>query len=218
MAFIDNNQRPQKIIPTTQKSDNRQRGQRRLEQGHDNAPKEDSNKWSIGDRGGGTFEEVAELGDAFAEEVAYVASRIATSPTGKLWSEQVTVNAAAAPDEHPVKPNPVLLTERPGFMDPDNIPAEIMLLQVGDLMLVTQPAEVFAETAIGLKIQLRALGYPTPALVTYTNGFLLYLPEPDAFPEGGYEVQWAVSLGLSKDFQTKFRQAITPIVEQHRPS
>lgn len=180
--------------------------------------KEDSNKWSIGDRRGGAFAEVAELGDAFAEEVAYVADRISTTPTGKLWSEQVTVNAAAAPDEHPVKPTPVLLTERPAFAEPGNVPAEIMMLQVGDLMLVTQPAEVFAETAIQLKIHLRALGYPTPALVTYANGFLLYLPEPEDFPEGGYEVQWAVSLGLSKQFQPKFRQAITPIVEQHRPS
>jgi hypothetical protein len=48
---------------------------------------------------------------------------------------------------------------------------------------------------------MRKMGYPIPALVTYANGFLLYLPEPDAFPEGGYEVQWAESLGLSKQFQ-----------------
>ncbi|MEZ4733472.1 MAG: hypothetical protein R3E79_40770 [Caldilineaceae bacterium] len=157
--------------------------------------REESNTWSIGDRRGGTFAEVAELGDAFVEEVAYVAGRIATAPTGNLWSAQVTVNAAAAPDEHPVKPNPVLLTERPAFADPGNIPAELMLLQVGDLMLVTQPAEVFAETAIQLKIQLRALGYPTPALVTYANGFLLYLPEPEDFPEGATKCSGPSRLG-----------------------
>jgi neutral ceramidase len=177
---------------------------------------DDTNKWSIGDRGGGTFAEVVELATAFADEVAYTASRIpTTTPTQPFWSEQVTVNAAAEPDEYPERPAPPLITERPGFQDPSNIPAEIMLAGFGDLVLVTQPAEVFAETAIDLKIRLRALGYRTPALVTYTNGFLLYLPEPDAFPEGGYEVRWAVSLGLSKNFQPRFRQAIEPIIQRH---
>ncbi|MEZ4863057.1 MAG: neutral/alkaline non-lysosomal ceramidase N-terminal domain-containing protein [Caldilineaceae bacterium] len=179
--------------------------------------KDDPNKWGIGDRKGGTFAEVAELGEAFAEEVAYVASRITTTRELPVWSEQVTVNAAAAPDEHPNRPAPVLSTELPIIDDPNNIPAEIMLLRLGDLMLVSQPAEVFAETAINLKIQLRALGYPTPALVTYANGFLLYLPEPEDFPEGGYEVNWAISLGLSKQFQPRFRQAILPILQQHAP-
>lgn len=176
---------------------------------------DDPNQWSIGDRKGGTFAEVAELGDAFAEEAAYIAKRIVTTPSAPLWSQQVTVNAAADPDEHPIKPTAPLLTEQPIVTDASNIPAEIMLLQIGDLMLVTQPAEVFTETAIDLKIRLRALGYQTPALVTYTNGFLLYLPEPGDFPEGGYEVRWAVSLGLSKQFQPRVREAILPILQQH---
>lgn len=180
--------------------------------------KEDENKWSIGDRGGGTFAEVAELGEAFAEEVSYTASRITTTATpNAFWSEQVTVNAAAAPGEHPVRPKPFLITERPEVQDPNNIPAELMLLGIGDLLLATQPAEVFAETAINWKIWLRALGYKIPALVTYANGFLLYLPEPDAFPEGGYEVQWAESLGLSKQFQPRAWAAIEPVARQHAP-
>jgi neutral ceramidase len=176
---------------------------------------DDPNKWSIGDRGGGTFEEVAELGAAFAEEVAYLANRIiASAPAHSLWSEQVTINAAADPDEYAERPTPPLIVERPGFEDPSNIPAELMLLGAGDLVLVTQPAEVFAETAIDLKIRLRAMGYKNPALVTYTNGFLLYLPEPDAFPEGGYEVRWAESMGLSRQFQPRFRQAVLPVLQR----
>lgn len=164
--------------------------------------KEDANKWNIGDRAGGAFEEVAELGDAFAEEASYIASRITTNAMPSIWSEQVVINAAAAPGEHPQQQSPPFLTtERPDFADPSNIPAELMLLGIGDLMLVTQPGEVFTETAINLKVQLRALGYPTPVLVSYANGFLLYLPEPGDFPEGGYEVNWAVSLNLSKQFQ-----------------
>lgn len=80
----------------------------------------------------------------------------------------------AEPGEHTTPPNPILMTERPDIPDSDNIPADIMLLHIGDLMLVTQPAEVFAETAIQLKIDLRALGIksrrwsPTP-MVSYST-------------------------------------------------
>jgi hypothetical protein len=176
---------------------------------------DDANKWSIGDRGGGTFEEAAELGAAFAEEVAYIARRITTAPLSTpIWAEQVTVNAAADPGEHPAQPNMALVLERPDILDASHIPAELMMLGVGDMLLVTQPAEVFAETAINWKVWLRAMGYKIPALVTYTNGFLLYLPEPDAFPEGGYEVNWAVTLGLSKQFQPRAWQAIEPVLRR----
>jgi hypothetical protein len=179
---------------------------------------DDPNRWGIGDRGGGTFDEVAELGAAFAEEVSYIASRITTRnalPT--IWSEQVTVNAAAAPDEFPDRPAPPLITERPVVDDSGHIPAELMMLRIGDLMLVTQPAEVFTETAIRLKIRLRAMGYRQPALVSYANGILLYLPEPEDFPEGGYEVRWAVSLGLSSQFQPRAWQAIEPVLRRRAP-
>jgi len=177
--------------------------------------KDDLNAWNIGDRGGGTFAEVAELGDAFAAEVLHVAHTITTEvPAAPFWSEQVTVNAAADPGEHDTKPNIALITERPDIVDPGNIPAEIMLLGLGDLVLVGQPGEVFSETAITLKIRLRAMGYKIPALVTYANGFLVYLPEPGAFPEGGYEPAWAVSLGLSKQFQPRVWQAIEPVLKK----
>ncbi|MCB9152106.1 MAG: neutral/alkaline non-lysosomal ceramidase N-terminal domain-containing protein [Caldilineaceae bacterium] len=176
---------------------------------------DDPIQWNIGDRKGGTFAEVAELGDAFAEEAGYIAQRIVTTDDAPIWSHQVTVNAAADPDEHPVKPPAPLLTEQPLVSDASNIPCEIMLLQIGDLMLVTEPGEVFTETAIDLKVKLRAMGYRVPALVTYTNGFLLYLPEPADFPEGGYEVNWAVSLGLSKKVQPRMRAAVLPILAEH---
>ncbi|MEM7531286.1 MAG: neutral/alkaline non-lysosomal ceramidase N-terminal domain-containing protein [Chloroflexota bacterium] len=174
----------------------------------------DNGAWSIGDRGGGTFEEVAELGAAYAEEVLYTVSRIQPRvPAQSLWSTTLTVNAAAQPGEHPTAPKMSLITERPDFADPTNIPGELMVLRIGDMVLVTQPGEVFAETAIQLKQQLRALGVQTPALVTYANGFLLYLPEPEAFEEGGYEVDWPMSLGISRHFQTNVRAVLKPIME-----
>ena len=58
------------------------------------------------------------------------------------------------------------------------------------------------------------MGYKTPALVSYANGWLLYLPEPEAFAEGGYEVNWPVTLGISKQFQPRVRQAIEGILQK----
>src|SRR5262245_52639281 len=134
-----------------------------------------------------------------------------------MSSEQVTVNASADPDEYPNRPAPPLIVERPGFEDPSNIPAELMMLCAGDLVLVSQPAEVFSETSIRLKTRLRAMGYRQPALVSYSNGILLYLPEPEDFPEGGYEVRWAVSLGLSSQFQPRAWAAVEPVLRRHAP-
>lgn len=81
-------------------------------------------------------------------------------------------------------------------------------------MLVGEPGEVFGETAWKLKEHLRSLGYKTPALVSYANGWLAYLPEPGAFPEGGYEPHWAVSLNISKQFQPRVRAAIEPVLQK----
>jgi hypothetical protein len=44
---------------------------------------------------------------------------------------------------------------------------------------------------------------------------LLYLPEAGAFAEGGYEPDWARTLGISPHFQSRAWQAIAPLLEQH---
>jgi hypothetical protein len=176
----------------------------------------DPQTWNIGNRGGGTFDEVAELGDAFVEEVSYLADHTATAtPTGPIWSEQITVNAAADPGEHPVRPKTPLLTEKPNLPSEDDIPTEIMLWGIGDTVLVGQPGEVFSETAVNLRVRLRAMGYRVPALVSYANGWWAYLPEPGAFGEGGYEPGWAVTLGISKQFQPRVWAAIEPVLQAH---
>jgi hypothetical protein len=181
-------------------------------------PPDDAKRWSIGDRGGGTFEEAAELGSAFADEVLHVAQRVSTTaPENSLWSEQLTVNAAAEPDEPRMKPpawSLSLVTEAPSITEPRNIPAEIMLLNIGDMVLVSQPGEPFSQTAVALKVRLRAMGYRTPAMVGYANGWLVYLPEPEAFDEGGYEPGWAVRLGISRHFQARVWQAIEPVLKR----
>ena len=178
----------------------------------------DANQWNIGDRGGGTFEEVAELGEAFAEEAAHLARTIRTGAAeGPVWSEQVTVEAAAEAGEHPHRPPAPLVTEIVADFDDQHIPAEIMMLGIGDLVLVGEPGEVFSETAVNIRMRLRHMGYHTPALVSYANGWLLYLPEPEAFMEGGYEPNWAATLNISRQFQSRVWAAAEPILRKHAP-
>jgi hypothetical protein len=89
-----------------------------------------------------------------------------------------------------------------------------MLLRAGDALLLGQPGEVFSQRAVTLKAKLRAMGYPTPMLVGYANGWLVYLPEPEAFDEGGYEPGWARRLGLSRHFQARVWEAVEPVLRQ----
>jgi len=136
-----------------------------------------------------------------------------------IWSQQVTVKAAAGPDEAIVG-TPLRAQSIAGFesLAASGFPAEIMLLAIGDAMLVGQPGEVFSETAVTLKTRLRALHYRTPMLVSYANGWLSYLPEPEDFPEGGYEIARAHGNGVSRYFQPQVWQALQPLVEAGRAS
>src|SRR5690606_28680891 len=101
------------------------------------------------------------------------------------------------------------------LLQEQGIPAEIMLMGIGDVLLLGQPGEVFSETAVNLRTNLRLMGVRTPMLVTYANGWLAYLPEPEAFDEGGYEPGWANRLGISRYFQQRVWDAVQPGVRPH---
>jgi hypothetical protein len=62
---------------------------------------------------------------------------------------------------------------------------ELQAMRVGNVVLLGVPVEPFAE--LGAEIKRRS-----PFAVTlfsgYTNGFTGYLPTPEAYQEGGYEV------------------------------
>lgn len=177
---------------------------------------DDPARYNIGNRTGGTFEEVAELGDAFAEEVLHIYRGLQPAALAHpLWSQQVTVKAVRGKDE----PQPADAPAPPSVVDhatllAAGLPTEIMLFQIGDALLVGQPGEVFSETSVRLRSQLRAIGYPTPMLVSYANGWFSYLPEPEDFPEGGYEVGRAHSTQVSRYFQPRVWEAIQPVVEK----
>jgi hypothetical protein len=180
---------------------------------------DDPAAWSIGNREGGTFAEVAELGQAYAEAVLRVNQRLATAvPRGALWSQQLLINASAEADEArpPTPAGHLALRYEVPTNASDQIMAEIMLLGLGDLVWIGQPGEVFSQTSVRLRTKLRLLGYTTPMLVSYANDWLAYLPEPDDFDEGGYEPGWALRLGISRHFQARVWAAIMPVLQDQR--
>ncbi len=179
---------------------------------HYYGPADDPQAWNIGDRSGGTFAEVDELAEAFAKEALHVWRSIHPNDNPQLWSQQLTVDAKRSPDEPisaAVPPMPVAEERLEAISDEQGrIPAEIMLVKIGDALLLSEPGEVFSETAVTFRTRLRLLGYPAPMLVGYANGVLAYLPEPEAFDEGGYEPTWPSALGISRYFQRRVWEAV----------
>jgi hypothetical protein len=182
----------------------------------------DISAWDIYDRGGGTFEEVADLGEAVASEALRVAAGIKTQgEVEKVWATQVTVNGARRPDS-PAFPMPDQLfehlTERPTpSPDGTSIPLEVMGLGIErpGILLIGQPGEIFAETAIGMRKALQLQGYQFPLVLGYANGWQAYLPPFDAFLEGGYEPNWPALLGLDPRIQAYLWDAVQEIVAPH---
>ena len=184
-------------------------------------PADDTDAYNVGDRGGGTFQECEELGRAFRDEVLRVSRRIATTGSpGPIWAESLRVDALKGSDEPaPVKaytPHQQLLAERP--MAGERFGSvEIALLGIGDTVLITEPGEVFSETAVRFRAGAQLMGYRTVMLVSYANDWLLYLPEFDAFDEGGYEPGWAVALQISRRFQERVWNLIEPRLRSRAP-
>jgi neutral ceramidase len=179
-------------------------------------------EWHIGDRGGGTFDEAQELGEAVAAEITRVANTIGTaSDRDGLWTAQITLDGSRQPNDPPyaqLGEAPTHILERPISAGPnEERMMEIMMIGIEklDIILVGEPGEVFAETVVNIRRDLQALGYLSPWVVGYANGWQLYLPPLSAYLEGGYEVNWATNLGLSPKLQDRIWDAIHPTLRQH---
>jgi len=172
--------------------------------------KDSQPRYHIGDRGGGTFEEVEELGQAVAEEAWKIARTIEVGePTRAPWVGSARVGIRrddAPPIEEPLR---AFL----GSLGLDTV--EVMALGVGEMALVGEPGEVFAETFVDFKRRLWQMGFGVPMAASYANGFVAYLPPAHAFPQGGYEVGWARRLGLREDMQERMWRALERVVRDH---
>jgi neutral ceramidase len=161
-------------------------------------------RFHIGDRGGGTFDEVDELGKAVAQEAWKIAQTIQTGKAARApWmrSARVQIRRDDAP---PLEDTRIL--KRAGLDWRGEV--EVAALGVGEVALVGQPGEIFSESALEIKRRLGEMGFGVPMVSGYANGFFVYLPPTNAFREGGYEVKWAQTLGLRDDVQQAMWQAI----------
>ena len=171
--------------------------------------------WNIEDRGGGQFIECETLARAFNAEVMRVWHSISYENEVPLWLEQVTVNAAAGSDEPAAagmvaSATSIINEDRGSF-----IPLDIRLVGIGSAVLVGQPGEVFSETSLAFRVRAQHLHYGHPMLISYANGTYAYLPPESAFPEGGYEVNWPLGLGISRYTQNRIADAIDPLLQRH---
>jgi neutral ceramidase len=160
--------------------------------------------FAIGDRTGGTFAEAEVLGSAVAREAIRVHRGIVTAGIDRLWTRQLAVSPGgnAAGQAAPLGAH-LFPRAAPGD------PVEIMLIGIDPgVVLVGQPGEVFGETGVGLRRDLRSLGVPDALVIGYANGWRGYLPPPSAYVDGGYEVDWAHAAGLSEALQGDVRRVI----------
>jgi hypothetical protein len=174
--------------------------------------------WNIGDRGGGQFLECETLARAYNAEVLRVWRGIAPQVDVPLWHEQVIVEAAVGADEPPAQGLPEALVSILSEDIGTSIPMEISLLGVGSAVLLGQPGEIFNETAIEFRKHAQQIGYEHPMLLSYANGSYAYIPPANAFPEGGYEVNWPLGLGISRYTQDRITAAIAPVLAAHAPA
>jgi hypothetical protein len=68
------------------------------------------------------------------------------------------------------------------------IPAPLSAWRVGDVGLAFAPGEIFTETGMAVK---RESPLRDTCFAAYTDATIGYVPVPEAYPEGGYEVTHA---------------------------
>jgi hypothetical protein len=180
------------------------------------APADD---FDTGDRSGGSVGEAEQLGRAVAKEALQVHRGIATEDVGGIWTRQIEVTQPAEPapeghrDSGPLGGRGVPRAER-------GRPLEVMMVGIDGpgIVLVGQPGEVFAETGVALRRGLRASGVRHPFVVGYANGWRAYLPPREAYPDGGYEVDWARTMNVSETLQDDIRSLVLETVKLQRAS
>jgi hypothetical protein len=175
-------------------------------------------QFDIGDRMGGTFEEAENLGKAVAAEVLRVHHGIASRDVTNFWTRSVTIGekhqTVGASAEDPWQGRGDRVRPRIGPNQPVGV--TVVGIDGPDIVLVGQPGEVFSETGVDLRRQLRKAGVRYPFVVGYTNGWRAYLPPARAFHEGGYEVLWAVEMGTSDTLQEEICDAVLRTVRECR--
>jgi neutral ceramidase len=169
--------------------------------------------YNVGDRGGGKFLECESLALAYNAEVMRVWRGIQLRVDVSLWTKQIHVDGSVGPDE----PRPTGMSDQHRSLLPINKAdkMEIMFVGIGDALLCSQPGEVFSESSVEFRKVCQRMGVNYPILVSYANGSYAYLPPANAFLEGGYEVSWALRLGVSRHLQDRIMSEVRSVVAEH---
>jgi len=69
----------------------------------------------------------------------------------------------------------------------DSYDTQVQVLQVGDLVMVAIPGELFVEYALEMRARIRQTFNKSMILVGYANGYIGYLVTPRGMETGGYE-------------------------------
>ena len=93
---------------------------------------------------------------------------------------------------------------------------ELNAVQIGNMLLLSAPGEVFAQMALDLKL---ASSFPVTMVAELTNGDAGYIPTPDAFgPQGGgYEPKFGGASFLEKNAFVKIRAALIAMGKKFTP-
>jgi neutral ceramidase len=78
--------------------------------------------------------------------------------------------------------------ELQGEHDDQRAGMELQVISVGDTALISAAGEIFVKTGLGVKTR---SPFANTMFAGYTNGSVGYIPLPEDFPRGGYEVQEA---------------------------
>jgi len=169
--------------------------------------------YNIGDRGGGKFLECESLALAYNAEVLRVWRGIKPVADVPLWTKQLHIDGAVSADE----PQARGMTDAHHSMLPIGKAAkmEIMLVGIGEALLCSQPGEVFSESSVEYRKVCQRMGVGYPILISYANGGYAYLPPANAFLEGGYEVGWALEIGVSRHLQDRIMSEVRATVAEH---
>ena len=73
-----------------------------------------------------------------------------------------------------------------GPLDPFGLVFELSALAIGDFVILSVPAEVFAATGLWLKARVATRNFMVAA---YTNGYVGYIPTEDSFGNQDYETK-----------------------------
>jgi len=93
---------------------------------------------------------------------------------------------------------------------------ELNAVQIGNLLLLSTPGEVFAQMALDLKA---ASAFPFTMVAELTNGYSGYIPTPDAFGPGGggYEPRFAGGSFLEVGAFEKIRAKLIDMISRFKP-